>query len=108
MSSLIVLNSISLDGYFTDRNGQMSWAHNPNPPKEWEAFVAGNARGGGTLVFGRVTFELMASYWPSPQAARNDPVMAERMNQPPQDCFFPFAKRGSLGQHPAGERRAGG
>ncbi len=50
MSSLIVLNSISLDGYFTDRNGQMSWAHNPNPDKEWEAFVAGNARGGGMLV----------------------------------------------------------
>ena len=80
MQTLIVFNNISLDGYFTDRDGRMNWAHNPVPDKDWDAFVAGNAGGGGTLVFGRVTYELMASYWPTPAAARNDPVMAGRMN----------------------------
>ncbi len=31
MAKLIVFNSVSLDGYFTDRNNQMNWAHNPVP-----------------------------------------------------------------------------
>ncbi|MGB7537962.1 MAG: dihydrofolate reductase family protein [Anaerolineales bacterium] len=80
MPRLIVFNSISLDGYFTDRDNRMNWAHNPVPDKQWDTFVEGNAGGGGVLVFGRITYELMASYWPTPVAALNDPVVAERMN----------------------------
>jgi dihydrofolate reductase len=79
MAKITVFNSISLDGFFTDRNGQMSWAYNAAPDEEWEKFVEENA-GGGVLVFGRITYELMASYWPTPAAARNAPVVAERMN----------------------------
>src|ERR1700691_2843908 len=33
-----------------------------------------------TLLFGRVTYELMASYWPSEPVVKNDPIVAERMN----------------------------
>jgi hypothetical protein len=33
---LAVFNSISLDGYFTDHRGDMSWAHTD---KEWNDFV---------------------------------------------------------------------
>jgi dihydrofolate reductase len=81
MGRLIVFNSISLDGYFTDRNGDISWAYNAVPDAEWDAFVAGNARGGGALVLGRVTYELMAGYWPTPLAGRNNPDVAEGMNR---------------------------
>lgn len=41
---------------------------------EWNAFVADNARAGGLLVLGRITYELMAGYWPTPQAIENDPM----------------------------------
>jgi dihydrofolate reductase len=75
---LAVFNSISLDGYFTDQNGDMSWAHNNSP--EFDAFVEGNAKGGGVLVFGRVTYDLMASFWPTPTASQYYPIVAERMN----------------------------
>jgi dihydrofolate reductase len=47
---------------------------------EFGAFVAGNATGGGQLLFGRITYEMMASYWPTPFAAENDPVIAKQMN----------------------------
>jgi dihydrofolate reductase len=80
MGKLIVFNSVSLDGFFVDMKGDMSWAHNSIVDKEWDAFVEGNASGGGVLVFGRITYELMNSYWPTPMAARNDPVVSERMN----------------------------
>ncbi len=64
MRKLIVFNNITLDGYFTDRNGDMSWAHQHDP--EWIEFVQSNASGGGELLFGRKTYDLMASYWPTP------------------------------------------
>lgn len=34
----------------------------------------------GTLVFGRVTYEGMADYWPTPEAERDVPEIAARMN----------------------------
>ena len=32
------------------------------------------------IVFGRVTYQGMASYWPTPFAIANDPVIAGQMN----------------------------
>lgn len=80
MRRLGVFESISLDGYFTDAGNDMSWAHDGSDDPEFTRFTAGNAKGGGALVFGRVTYELMASFWPTPQAAQAMPEVAERMN----------------------------
>ncbi len=85
MSRLSVFNHVSLDGYFTDANGDMSWSHAQDP--EWMAFVQENAKGDGRLVFGRVTYDLMVSYWPTPMAMKNSPAVAERMNQMPKVVF---------------------
>lgn len=49
MRKLIVFNQVSLDGYFTDADGDMSWAHKQDA--EWNAFVAENAKSGGELLF---------------------------------------------------------
>jgi dihydrofolate reductase len=82
---LIVFNSVSLDGFFVDRNGDMSWAHNSSA--EFDAFVEGNAKGGGMLLFGRITYDLMASFWPTPVASQMYPIVAERMNNLPKVVF---------------------
>lgn len=87
MRKLIVFNHVSLDGYFTDANGDMSFARNDNQDAEWDTFVASNASGGGMLVFGRITYDLMVSFWPTPFAAENMPVVAERMNNLPKVVF---------------------
>ena len=85
MRKLIVFNQVSLDGYFTDVDGDMSWAHKQDA--EWNAFVAENAKSGGELLFGRITYELMKSYWPTPAAAKAAPVVAEQMNNLPKIVF---------------------
>ena len=85
MRRLIVFNSVSADGYFTDAKGDMSWAHNNDP--EWNAFVADNAKGECALVFGRITYEMMASWWPTPNAMKSMPGVAERMNRAPKVVF---------------------
>ena len=87
MQKLTVFNHISLDGYFVDASGGMSWAHAGMLDPEWNAFVAENATGDGTLVFGRVTYDLMISYWPTPMAKQNDALIADRMNSLPKIVF---------------------
>ena len=87
MRKLAVFNQITLDGYFTGPNGDLSWAKADSDDPEFQEFVQGNAQGAGTLVFGRVTYEMMASYWPSPMALTQDPVVAEGMNRAPKIVF---------------------
>jgi dihydrofolate reductase len=85
MARLMVFNQVSLDGYFVDSYGDMSWAHKDDD--EWRAFAAANASGEGRLLFGRITYELMRSYWPTPLAMQSQPVVAERMNKAPKIVF---------------------
>lgn len=79
MGSLHVFESISVDGFFTDAEGGVEWAHS-GPDAEFDAFTASNAKGKATLVFGRVTYDMMASWWPSPMAAKAMPDVAKSMN----------------------------
>jgi dihydrofolate reductase len=87
MRKLIAFETISLDGYFADRHGDMQWAHKGNDDPEFATFVRDNAKGSGMLLFGRVTYEMMAAYWPTPRALQGNPVVAERMNAGPKIVF---------------------
>jgi dihydrofolate reductase len=78
---------ISLDGYYCDPRGDMSFAHKPPDDAEWHEFVAGNASGGGMLLFGRKTYEVMAAWWPTPAAAKAMPEVAAGMNAMPKLVF---------------------
>jgi dihydrofolate reductase len=80
MARVVVFENVTLDGYFAAPDGDLSWAHHGEKDPEWDEFVAENAGGGGTLLLGRKTYELMASYWPTPQAEKNDPAVAAGMN----------------------------
>jgi dihydrofolate reductase len=78
---LAVFNNVSLDGYFTDAHNDMSFfKRDAGEDREFDAFVAANASGESILVFGRVTYEMMASFWPSPAAAQMLPEVAKGMN----------------------------
>jgi dihydrofolate reductase len=83
MPKLLAFESISLDGYFSGKNGDLGWTHSESArDPEWLEFVAGNASvGNGVLLFGRKTYDMMASYWPTPQAAKDLPEVAKGMNQ---------------------------
>ena len=87
LRKLIAFESVSADGYFADRNGDISWAHDKSNDPEFHDFVSGNAESGGMLVMGRITYQMMEKYWPSPEAKKNDPVVAEGMNKAPKLVF---------------------
>ena len=85
MRRLRAFEQVSLDGFFTDAGGDMSWAHKQDP--EWNEFAASNAKGGGALLFGRVTYQMMERYWPSPAAREANAAVAEGMNKMPKVVF---------------------
>jgi dihydrofolate reductase len=86
MRKLSVFESISLDGYFSDGTPDASWAHRASDP-ELDAYVASSANSNGALVFGRKTYEIMASFWPTPAAAQLFPEVARGMNASPKYVF---------------------
>lgn len=93
MRKLTVFNQVSLDGYFCGVNGDLSWAHQNSNDKEWNDFVSGNASGGGVLIFGRVTYEMMASFWPTKMAMDIDPIVASQMNKLQKIVFSKTMKK---------------
>ncbi|HEX8172793.1 MAG TPA: dihydrofolate reductase family protein [Thermoanaerobaculia bacterium] len=85
MSRLEAFLQITMDGYYADAAGDMSFAHRDDA--EWQHFVRTNAREAGLLLFGRTTYELMSSWWPTPAAAQAMPEVAARMNAAPKLVF---------------------
>jgi dihydrofolate reductase len=85
--TLATFMQISLDGYYCDPQGDMSFAHKPPDDAEWNTFVSGNARGGGMLLFGRTTYDMMVKWWPTPMAAQAMPEVAASMNAMPKVVF---------------------
>lgn len=84
MRNLIFFNLMSLDGYFEGEKQDISW-HNVD--NEFNEFAIEQLESAGGLIFGRETYELMANFWPSPEAIKNDPVVAGWMKKLPKFTF---------------------
>lgn len=93
MRRLNMFNSVSLDGYFVGANNDMSWAHAGGDDAEFRDFIAGNASGGSRLIFGRITYEMMAAFWPTPMAAQQMPEVAAGMNRSVKYVFSRSLKK---------------
>src|SRR5689334_6115410 len=87
MPKLNVFNSVTLDGYFTGEKGDLSWAHKNADDPEWAEYVSGNAQGGGALLMGRVTFDMMEAFWPTEQAMKQMPAVAKGMAEEQKYVF---------------------
>lgn len=62
MRKLISWNMASLDGYFEAPEHQIDWFAFD---EELERYIIDSQRMADTLLFGRRTYEMMASHWPS-------------------------------------------
>ena len=84
MKKLILFNLVTLDGFFAGPTGDIDW-HNVDD--EFNQFAIEQLDTIDALLFGRVTYQLMANYWPTPAAAADDPIVAGRMNNLPKIVF---------------------
>lgn len=74
---LILFMMISLDGYYEGPGHNIDW-HNVDA--DFNDFAIDQLNDVDYLVFGRATYEGMASYWPTPEAMQNDPEVTGYMN----------------------------
>jgi dihydrofolate reductase len=81
MRKVIFFMMTSLDGFFEGAKHEIDW-HNVD--EEFNDFAIAQLNEVDTLLFGRKTYEMMAGYWPTPEAKTNDPVVAEKMNGMPK------------------------
>jgi dihydrofolate reductase len=84
MRKIIFQMMVSLDGYFEGPNKELDWHFVDD---EFNDYASDLLNSVDTLLFGRVTYQLMAGYWPTPTAKTDDPVIAEKMNNLPKIVF---------------------
>jgi dihydrofolate reductase len=84
MRKVILSNLVTLDGFFAGPNGELDWFI---VDEEFNEYANELLRNVDTLLFGRVTYQLMADYWPSSSATTDDPIIADRMNNLPKIVF---------------------
>lgn len=84
MGKLIVFNFVTLNGFFKGPNGDISWHKHGGEENEYSSEML---KTGSTLLFGRVTYEMMAGFWPSQDAIKHNPVVANGMNSADKIVF---------------------
>ncbi|HVB04156.1 MAG TPA: dihydrofolate reductase family protein [Chitinophagaceae bacterium] len=84
MGKIILFNMMTLDGYFKGKNNGLDWHH---VDEEFNEFAIEQLNSAEGLIFGRLTYELMAGYWQTPEAIANDPIIAGKMNAIPKFVF---------------------
>jgi dihydrofolate reductase len=81
LAKLIMWNLMTLDGFVEGLNRDISW-HLDVWGDELERLSIDQLKSAGGLMFGRVTYELMANHWPSATGA-----VADLMNALPKYVF---------------------
>jgi dihydrofolate reductase len=89
--ALNVFNFISLNGFYKDAANGIGWErHDGDEEKE---FSGKNAQGGGMLLFGRKTYELMYAFWPTPAGQETQAATAKGMSAAEKIVFSTTLKK---------------
>ena len=91
MGKLLAFNFVTLNGFFKGPNGDISW-HKDND-KEKDDYAKQGMKAGSTLLFGRVTYEMMIRFWPTENAKKFMPEMAAGMNKADKIVFSKTLKK---------------
>lgn len=84
MRKLTTFQFISLNGFYKGVKEDISWHRHGSEENEYSA---DSLQPGNILLFGRVTYEMMAGWWPSPIAMEQDPIVAKGMNDAEKIVF---------------------
>jgi len=88
MRKVILSNLVTLDGFFAGPNGELDWHIVDGEIKEYAIDLLSKV---DALLFGRVTYQLMADYWPAaatnPSTPKSDLEIADKMNNLPKIVF---------------------
>lgn len=100
MRKLILEEWVSLDGYVTDKNGQLDFFTNltPEQNKYSDYDQLEFLKTIDTILLGRKTYELFVEFWPS--ATTDKEVIADKLNETNKIVFSGTLSKASWGQWP--------
>ena len=81
MRKLFTFEMVSADGFFEGPHHELNWHMVDDEFHEFSELQLSET---DLLLFGRVTYQLMASYWPT---AQNDPGVKDKMNNTAKVVF---------------------
>lgn len=81
MRNISSFMNVTVDGYFEGPNHDISFFKGDDQDN---TFFNEQAKEGATLLFGHRTYDMMKSFWPTPEAKRSNPDMAKYMNEMPK------------------------
>lgn len=84
MRQLNSFTFITLNGFYKDINNGIDWHKHG---EEEEQYSRDSLRSDGILLFGRVTYEMMAGWWPTDMAKQAMPEVAKGMNNADKIVF---------------------
>ena len=94
MRKVILSNNVTLDGFFEGPNKELDWQIVDGENKEYAIDLLSKV---DALLFGRVTYQLMADYWPAaatnPSTSKGDLEIADKMNNLPKIVFSKTLQR---------------
>lgn len=82
MRKILAHEMVTIDGYFAGPNGELDWFVWDDVLKDVSIELLKSV---DTILFGRVTYDMMAGYWPT--APEEDPAIKEAMNSLPKIVF---------------------
>jgi dihydrofolate reductase len=82
MRRIIIDSIVSLDGYFAGPKDEIDWFVFCDESQAWSGEILRRA---GTVMYGRVTYEGFAAYFPT--ATDHDPYVTSRLNELPKIVF---------------------
>jgi dihydrofolate reductase len=94
MRKLVLFMHVSLDGFAADANGGLNWV---SFDSELQQYAQGIVSTVGSPVYGRVTYELMAGYWPAelnnPDASEHSKAHAQWVDKATKIVFSKTMKK---------------
>ena len=93
MRKIVMLNRISVDGFFAGSNGEIDWfIHDPEVDQAAHEMMSPD-----TILFGRETYQMFENYWPlvadDPDASESDRDIANELNQMTKIVFSKSLKK---------------
>ncbi len=84
MRKVILSMMVSLDGFIEGPDKDIEWhVWDEEISKYMNDFFTTI----DTIILGRVAYQLMADFWPTPAAETEDPIIADNMNKLPKIVF---------------------
>ena len=86
MRKISVFNFITLNGFYKGDHDDISWHRHGGEEADFSANAANPAQP-NALMFGRVTYQMMAKFWPTEAGQKMNPQVAEGMNRSEKFVF---------------------